>query len=435
MKLVADLHIHSHYSRATSRELNLEHLYEVAQTKGVGIIGTGDFTHPEWLSEIEEKLVPIAGEEGLYELREDLRKQVQQRVPPSCHARVRFLLTVEISNIYKQDGAVRKVHNLVFVPNFTVAKSFNQRLAKIGNLRADGRPILGLSSKRLLEMSLESHPLSYLIPAHVWTPHFAVFGSMSGFDSIEDCYGELSPHIFALETGLSSDPAMNYRLSLLDRYTLISNSDAHSAAKLAREANVVDINPSFEALRDAIQFADPKKFLGTIEFYPEEGKYHLDGHRSCQVRMTPQERKKANGFCSVCDKPVTVGVLSRVEELADRPKNPKQLPPKARPFVNLVPLIEVIAETLERGESSQGVQRLYGQLIAKLGNELYILQEAPLEDITAAGGDLLAQGIRRVRTGQLHITAGYDGQYGEIRLFSPEERKQPAIQATLFEKS
>ncbi len=432
MKLVADLHIHSHYSRATSKQLDLEHLCLVAQQKGVGLIGTGDFTHPKWLEEIEQKLVPIPGEEGLYELREDLRKVVEKQIPPSCRSRVRFLLSVEISSIYKQDDAVRKVHNLVFVPNFSVAKKLNQRLAKIGNLHSDGRPILGLSSKHLLEYTLESDPLSYLIPAHVWTPHFAVFGSMSGFNSIEACFGDLSQHIFALETGLSSDPAMNHRISMLDKYTLISNSDAHSAAKLAREANIVDIDPSFGALRHAMETADPKQFLGTIEFYPEEGKYHLDGHRNCSARLWPKERMKRKGLCPVCGKPVTVGVLSRIEELADRPEHPADLPSRARPFINLVPLSEIIAETLGVGEASQAVQRLHHKLLAHLGNELSVLREIPLKDIETQGGALLAEGIRRVREGQLHIEAGYDGEYGTVKIFSPQERHAKTPQIALF---
>lgn len=424
MKLTADLHIHSHFSRATSRDLDLPNLSLWAQHKGVCIVGTGDFTHPGWRAELKDKLVPAPGEDGLYVLREDLLRDVQRRVPAACQATVRFALTVEISNIYKKAGAVRKVHNLVLVPSLDVADALSARLARIGNVASDGRPILGLDSRDLLELTLASDPQSYLIPAHIWTPHFSVFGSMSGFDTIEACYGDLTPEIFALETGLSSDPEMNWRWSALDRFTLVSNSDAHSPGKLAREANLLDIAPSFQSMREALRTADPAQFLGTVEFFPEEGKYHLDGHRGCAARLTPDERARLSGQCPVCGKPVTVGVLSRVEALADRPEGDRTRPPRARPFQRLVPLPETIGEALGVGSGSQAVTRVFHRLLDRLGPELHVLREAPLEDIARVGGALVGEAVRRVRAGELHIAAGYDGEYGTVRIFAPEERAQ-----------
>lgn len=428
MKLVADLHIHSHFSRATSRDLDLEHLHVVAQEKGVDIVGTGDFTHPGWLAELRDKLVPDG--DGLYRLRDEMAEKMDQSVPAACRRPVRFLLTVEISSIYKKDGAVRKVHNLVLCPDFDAAARLNARLSRVGNLGSDGRPILGLDCRDLLEMVLESDPRSYLIPAHIWTPHFSVFGSMSGFDRIEDCFGDLTRHIFALETGLSSDPSMNWRLSALDRYTLVSNSDAHSPAKLAREANLLDIEPSFSALRQALESGDPRRFLGTVEFYPEEGKYHLDGHRQCRVRLTPEERAQLGGKCPVCGEAVTVGVLSRVEELADRA--PGERPERAAAYENLVPLPEVLGEVLDVGAGAQSVQRMWSGLLGRMGSELYILREAPLEELRRQSTELVTEAVRRVRQGELHIAAGYDGEYGTVKIFEPGERAARRGQTSLF---
>lgn len=422
MKLVVDLHTHSHYSRATSRDLTLETSCRVGQQKGIGLLSTGDFTHPKWFAELQEKLVPIKQEEGCYQLQPNIVRSIQDQVPASCQAPMRFVLGVEISCIYSQDGAVKKAHNLVFVPHFAAAQKLNQRLSKIGNLAADGRPILGLSSRDLLEIVLESDPLSYLIPAHIWTPHFSIFGSRSGFDRLEDCFGDLSSHIFALETGLSSDPAMNYRISALDKYSLMSSSDAHSPAKLAREATVVNIEPSFVSLRKAFEEANPEELLGTIEFFPEEGKYHLDGHRNCEVRLTPKERAAYKGRCPVCGKKLTVGVLSRIEDLADRPENTKFLPPRARPFVNLVPLIEIVGEVLQVGSSSKKALALHAKIISALGNELFVLQEAPKEDLRRVAGSLFEEAVLRVRQGKVHIEPGYDGEYGKVQIFAPNER-------------
>jgi DNA helicase-2/ATP-dependent DNA helicase PcrA len=313
----ADLHIHSKYSRACSKDCDLEHLSWWARRKGITLVGTGDFTHPAWFEHLRENLVPT--EPGLFRLREDLDRDITRRLPPSVAAGdIRFMLSVEISTIYKRDEHTRKVHHLVYVPDFDAAAEFNRRLGRIGNLGSDGRPILGLDSRDLLEITLECGDGAYLVPAHVWTPWFAVLGSKSGFDAIEDCYVDLADHIFALETGLSSDPLMNWRISGLDRYRLVSNSDAHSPPMLGREATVFDTDLDYFAIRRALETG--AGHAGSIEFFPEEGKYHVDGHRKCGVRMEPQETREHGGTCPECGKPLTVGVLSRVEELADRPE-------------------------------------------------------------------------------------------------------------------
>ncbi|MCK4985387.1 MAG: DNA helicase, partial [Desulfobacterales bacterium] len=316
MKFIADLHVHSKFSRATAKNLDLENLYIAAQLKGITVVGTGDFTYPAWFDEISEKLV--AAEPGLFKLKDELARQCDTQVPPSCRSTVRFILTTEISNIYKKNGKTRKNHNLVFAPDLDIARKFNAKLDKIGNIKSDGRPILGLDARNLLETLLETSERAFLVPAHIWTPWFSVLGSKSGFDSIEECFDDLTPHIFAAETGLSSDPAMNWRVSSLDDLTLVSNSDAHSPLNLGREANVFDTELSYSAIKTALKTGDPKQFLGTFEFYPEEGKYHIDGHRTCKISFWPATTIKHDGRCPACGKPLTLGVLYRVEELADR---------------------------------------------------------------------------------------------------------------------
>lgn len=420
MQFIADLHIHSYTSRATSKQLNLPHLNKWAQLKGIQIVGTGDFTHPKWLAELKEMLEPA--EDGLFRLKNDFRTKTQREVFPACQAEVRFILSVEISNIYKRNGQVRKVHNVIFMPTLEAAQKFQNRLDKIGNIKSDGRPILGLDSRDLLEIVLETDPQGYLIPAHIWTPWFSVLGSKSGFDSITECYDDLSDHIFALETGLSSDPPMNWRLSQLDRYALVSNSDAHSPANLAREANLFNTEFSYSAIFQALKSRDAEKYLGTIEFFPEEGKYHLDGHRKCEMRMEPEETVKHNGLCPVCGKKVTVGVMHRVNALADRPAGKK--PAGAAPFRSLIPLPEIIAEVQGVGPKSKNVQTLYLKLLDKYGSELRILRETPLEELTKTGHSLLVEAIRRVRNGEINIAAGYDGEYGTTQIFQPEEREK-----------
>ena len=428
MKFYTDLHLHSHYSRATSKDSDLEHLWLWAQLKGIDVLGTGDFVHPGWLDELKKKLEPA--EEGLFKLKSQFVKTIEGEVPKACQGQVRFLLSVEISNIYKRLDKVRKVHNLIFTPSFDAADKLQKRLEAIGNIRSDGRPILGLDSRNLLEIVLETDPSAYLIPAHIWTPWFSALGSKGGFDRMEDCFADLTKHIFAVETGLSSDPLMNWRLSQLDPYVLVSNSDAHSPGKLAREATMFDTDLSYQRIYRALSDKKDKGLVGTIEFFPEEGKYHYDGHRDCKTRLHPQETIKNKGLCPVCKKSVTVGVMARVEELADHPEGRKS--PRARPYFNLVPLPEIVAESKGVGAASKVVNEIYGQMLAKLGNELYILREAPLKDIEGVAGDLVAQGIDHVRQGKVNIAAGYDGEYGKVHLFSDEDRTAKEGQLTLF---
>ena len=420
MEFLADFHIHSRFSRATSRELNLENLHASALLKGLSVIGTGDFTHPGWLQEIEEKLEPA--EEGLFRLRKELAGPVQRQIPSSCRGDVRFVLTTEISSIYKKGGQVRKVHNLIFVPSLDAGRRLAGRLEKVGNIASDGRPILGLDSKDLLSLVLEISPDAFLVPAHIWTPWFSVLGSKSGFDSILECFEDLSAEIFALETGLSADPAMCGRLTALDRYSLISNSDAHSPDKLGREANVFSCDLSFFSLRDSLRDRKRKGFIGTIEFFPEQGKYHLDGHRKCRCRMEPGETLLRRGLCRVCGKEVTVGVMHRVEALADRPDGER--PPDALPYDRLISLSEVLGEARKLGPQAGAVQKACRSLVERLGPELMILRRSPLEDIERAAGPLAAEGIRRMRQAEVHLEAGYDGEFGTVRLFREGERER-----------
>jgi uncharacterized protein (TIGR00375 family) len=429
MKFTADLHIHSHFSRATSPQLNLPHLHKWAQLKGLTVIGTGDFVHPGWLQELKNQLEPA--EPGLFRLKEEFARSTQAEVPARCRAEVRFMLTVEISSIYKRGGKVRKVHNIIFAPSFAAAEKLQARLEAIGNIRSDGRPILGLDSRDLLEIALETDPLAFLIPAHIWTPWFSALGSKGGFDSIDECFADLTLEIFAVETGLSSDPPMNWRLNNLDRFVLVSNSDAHSPQKLAREANVFDTELSYPAIYRALKEKDDPGLIATLEFFPEEGKYHYDGHRVCKSRLHPRETMANNGLCPVCGKEVTVGVMARVEELADRQEGEKSA--RGRPYCNLIPLPEIIAEAKAQGVSSKSVMAVFDAMLAALGNELYILQDAPLADIERAAGSIVAEGIRRMRAGEVKIAAGYDGEYGTIKLFSQDDRKEIARQTNFFQ--
>ena len=428
MSFVADLHIHSPYSRATSKEMAPESLHRWAQLKGLAVVGTGDFTHPRWFAELQEKLEPA--EPGLYRLKPELAADVDAQVPERCRAGVRFLITAEISSIYSRGGRTRKVHNVILVPGLAEAAKINARLQRIGNLEADGRPILGLDSRDLLRLVLDTVPEALLIPAHAWTPHFSVFGANSGFDSLEECFGDLAVHIRAVETGLSSDPPMNWRLSQLDGITLVSNSDAHSPSKLGREANVLETELSYRGIADAIVSGDPARFLGTIEFFPEEGKYHYDGHRACGVRLSPKETLRHRHACPKCGKPVTVGVMHRVEVLADRPEGYR--PEGALPYWSLIPLPELLAEVHESGVNTKAVTDAYFRLLGSLGSELSILMEAPLSEIEAEGGELLAEAVRRMRAGEVSIAPGYDGEYGSIRIFASGDRRAAAPQMSLF---
>lgn len=428
MRFYADVHLHSHYSRATSPNLNLEYLSVWAQIKGIQVVGTGDFTHPKWLKELQEKLEPA--EEGLFQLKPEYAKKVERDLPPTCKGPVRFMLSCEISNIYKRLDKVRKVHNVIFAPDFAAAEKIQARLGDIGNISSDGRPILGLDSRDLLEITLESNPLSYLIPAHIWTPWFSALGSKGGFDRMDDCFADLTKHVFAVETGLSSDPLMNWRLSQLDPYVLVSNSDAHSPPKLGREATIYDTEMSYPAIYKALSDPNDKGLAGTLEFFPEEGKYHYDGHRACDTRMHPRETTQNKGLCLKCGKPVVVGVMARVEELADHPEGRKS--PRWRPYHSLIPLPEIIAEARGVGPGSKAVDQMFFTMLNKLGNEFFILREAPLDQIQKVAGSLIAEGIRRMREGKVNIAPGYDGEYGTIHIFSDEEREGSEEQMMLF---
>ena len=431
MRFHADLHIHSKYSRATSRDLDLEHLSAWACRKGLAVVGTGDFTHPAWRAELKQKLVPA--EPGLFRLLPEIEREIERSLPPACQAQTRFMLTVEISTIYKKAERTRKVHHCLFAPDFATADRISAALARIGNIASDGRPILGLDSRNLLEITLESDPGAYLIPAHIWTPWFAALGSQSGFDSIDACYGDLTPHIFAVETGLSSDPSMNWRLSQLDRYRLVSNSDAHSPGKLGREATTFDTDIDYFAIRRALETGHG--YVGTVEFFPEEGKYHADGHRKCNVRQSPAETLANGGRCLVCGDPTTVGVLHRVEALADRHEEDVRPPATAGEVSSLVPLAEVISEIASSGVGTKTVERSYDRLVSTLGAELDILEAIPVEDIARNASPLLAEAITRLRAGQVIREAGYDGEYGVIRLFDDSELRRRTAGDMLFDAS
>ncbi len=425
-QFVADLHIHSRYSRACSRSIAPETIALWAQLKGLNVVGTGDLTHPEWLAELEDRLVEDGS--GLLTLREDLAGDIAQRIPAACRSDVRFILTGEVSTIYKAGDRTRKLHHLILLPDFASAHRFAERLGQLGTITSDGRPILGIDSKKILELVLDLENDAFLVPAHIWTPWFSLLGQKSGFDTVEECFGDLTPEIFAVETGLSSDPAMNWRLSQLDRYTLISNSDAHSLRKLAREATIFRTEKSFHAMREALRTG--RDFGGTLEFFPEEGKYHLDGHRNCNARLTPQETRELEGKCPVCGRQVTVGVMHRVEELADRSDG---IHDPARPgFQRLIPLEEIIAEAVGTGTGSKKVKRIYVSLLDRIGSELDVLRTAPREAIREVSTPAVAEGIARMRCGEVTIAAGYDGAFGTIRLFTAAEREGEFVQLSLF---
>lgn len=428
MTFIADLHIHSKYSRATARNLDLEHLYVEARKKGITVIGTGDSTHPAWFAELKEKLEPA--EEGLFRLKPDIEKRMDALVPPSCGGEVRYILESEISSIYKKNDKTRKNHNLVFFPDFDSCERFNMKLDAIGNITSDGRPILGIDARNLLEILLETHGQAFMIPAHIWTPWFSLLGSKSGFDSLEECFDDLSCEIFAVETGLSSDPPMNWRVSFLDNLTLVSNSDAHSPAKLGREANLFNTDLSYPAMRSALKTGDPNRFLGTLEFFPEEGKYHHDGHRKCEVSLSPEESVRKRGICPACGKPMTLGVNYRVLELADRKEG--ELPQRRHTFRSIIPLNEVIAEILGAGAQTKRVNENLFKAVSTLGNEFSILNDISISDIKTAGIPLLGEAIERIRNNCLHIQPGYDGEFGKIRIFTEDEKEELMGQTMMF---
>lgn len=438
MRYIADLHIHSCYSRATSKASRLPGLAAWAAIKGIRVLGTGDFTHPGWLQHLSEQLEPA--EPGFFKLSTWNNEEISTLVPPGIRVSdlpigdIRFLLSSEISSIYKKAGKVRKIHNILYAPDFDSVRRINKTLAKIGNLESDGRPILGIDARTLLEIFLEQSPGGFFVPAHIWTPWFSLFGSRSGFDALEECFGDLSSEIFALETGLSSDPDMNRRISSFDRYTLISNSDCHSPGKLGREANIFDTDLNFSALQQALRAPINQQgkqvFSGTIEFYPEEGKYHCDGHRKCHICFEPEETVRHKGLCPVCSKPVTVGVLHRVLEFADR-KTPVY-PENAPAVFSIIPLPEITSELLGVGPTSKTVLRSFTKLISQFGSEFNLLLNVPIADISTAGSPLLARAINRVRQGRVIRAPGYDGEFGVIRVFKEDELSRLAGQLNLF---
>ncbi|MBD3345037.1 MAG: AAA family ATPase [Chitinivibrionales bacterium] len=428
MPFIADIHIHSPYSRATSKSLSLESLYQWACIKGISLVGTGDCTHPTWLETIKQKLSP--DENGLLRLKKTAPPLEGFEKTAEPETGVRFMLTCEISNIYKFDGKTRKVHNLICMPDFDSATRFSNALDRIGNIRSDGRPILGLDSRDLLEIMLEVSSDAVLIPAHVWTPWFSVLGSKSGFDSIEECYRDLSDHIFAVETGLSSDPPMNWRVSSLDRYTLVSNSDAHSASKLGREANRFECALSYHAVMNALRNGSKAGYRGTLEFFPEEGKYHYDGHRKCEICFAPEQSREHNGQCPSCGKKLTLGVMYRVTELADR--KPGARPENAPPYTNILSLDNVLSEIMRTGPSSKRVMTQYRRLVQTLGPELEILLTIPLEEIRSHSSEILEEAISRLRNGKIHASPGFDGEFGTIKVFEKNELERIEGRISLF---
>ncbi len=399
MEFIADFHIHSKYSRATSRDMDIAHLARWAKLKGIALMGTGDFTHHLWLQELKRNLEETGT--GLY-----------------VYDGVHFILTAEISSIYSKKGRTYRIHNMVMAPSFKSVEAINERLSRCGNLASDGRPILGLDAAELARIIFDIDENCMVVPGHIWTPWFSLFGSMSGFDRIEDCFEGQTPNIFALETGLSSDPALNWRLSALDRFSLVSNSDSHSPQKIGREANVFNCDLDYRALRDVLRNKDKKRFLYTIEFFPEEGKYHFDGHRLCGVCWPPRETKAHNGRCPKCGKPVTVGVVNRIEALADRPEG--FVPGNAIPFKSLVPLEEIIAESRGVAKGSVAVGRDYHAAVAKFGTEFEILLKAAEEELYKGLPRKVADGVLRMRAGKVRAQAGYDGEYGVISVFTDE---------------
>ena len=409
MSFYADLHVHSRYARATSRNADLVELAWWARRKGITVLGTGDFTHPAWFGELEASLVPA--EPGLFRLRDELEGAVVERLPPSCRGPLRFLLQVEVSTAFRRDGRARRMHHLLYVPDLTAAATLNDRLGRRGNITEDGRPTLSMDASDLLEATLDSGDGAYLVPAHLWTPWVGVLSATTGFDSIEACYGELTRHIFAVETGLSSDPPMNWRVSSLDRFRIVSHSDAHAPSRLGREATELDTELDYLAIRRALETGEGLE--GTVELFPEEGRYYLSGHRHCGVRLEPAEARRARLRCPVCGKRLTMGVLQRVEDLADRPAGAR--PPGAAGCRNLLPLDEIVADVEGVGRTSKTVRRTVDAMIEQLGPELPLLERLPLDDIDKAGFPAVAAAIGKVRRGQVVRDPGFDGQYGSIR--------------------
>jgi DNA helicase II / ATP-dependent DNA helicase PcrA len=406
MKLIVDLHIHSKYSRACSKDMEPVGMEHWCSLKGIDVVATGDYVHPEYLKELKEKLEPA--EAGLFKLKSKPLSQI------------RFILSVELALIYKHDGKVRKIHHLVLAPDFEAAEKLSKELGGIGNINSDGRPILGLDSQQLLQIIMGVSDRCMLIPAHAWTPWFSVFGSKSGYDSIEECFGKYADLIKAVETGLSSDRLMNQRCSMLDEIALVSNSDAHSPAKLGREANVLDCELSYDGITETIKRNHPGSFLHTIEFFPEEGKYHLDGHRDCGVRLLPRESQEKKNKCPVCHKPLTLGVLHRVEELADKAWNFKP-GPEFVPQRAIIPLEELIADAFECGTATKKVRNEYLSMVQKGKSEFFVLLDLEPEKLKKISHSRVFEAIIKMRRGQINISPGFDGQFGKISIFRKKQ--------------
>ncbi|MCF8230977.1 MAG: UvrD-helicase domain-containing protein [Bacteroidales bacterium] len=434
MRFIADLHIHSHFSMATSKKLNPEHLDYRARLKGIKVVATGDFTHPKWLEELKEKLEPA--EPGLFRLKPQYRiaGDLPGKIPGADEPR--FILSAEISNIYKKTGQVRKIHNVILAPDFETVANYQHELQKRKfNISSDGRPILGMDARDLLELTLEVNPFNFFIPAHIWTPWFSALGAKSGFNSIEEAFEDLTPHIFAVETGLSSDPPMNWMVQSLDRFTLVSNSDAHSPEKLGRNANYFDCELSYQGICEAMKNPGDDTFKGTIDMYPQEGKYHYAGHRKCGVQWNPLEAVKNGYVCPVCGKKVTMGVMNRVIELSDR--EDIETRPERKPFHSIIPLKEILSEILQVGENTARVSKEYDRLLRKYGPEMSILLETPLEKLRQNNDVILAEGIQRMRERKIFVNEGYDGEYGTMKVFSGNEidELKNRQQAFLFENT
>lgn len=421
MKFLADFHIHSRFSLATSKKIDVENLYLAARKKGITVLGTGDFTHPGWFGELKERLVPE--EEGLYKLNKKVARKTDKFIPESCRGITRFLPTAEVCNIYKKNGKTRKIHNIIFLPDLSLVEKFNRKIVKLGKIESDGRPIFTFDVVTLLKILFDVSERAMFIPAHIWTPWFSIFGSRSGFDSIEECFGDLSGYIFAAETGLSSDPAMCRKFSGLDKITLISNSDAHSPLKIGREANVFDTGLSYESIISAIKSGNPENFPGTIEYYPEEGKYYGDGHRNCNLILLPEETIKHGGICPVCRSKITVGVLHRIQELADK-SNDNMPTPR---YYKTIPLLEILSEIYQLNPGSKKIMLHYNELLVKYGPELDILNYVDIDEFIDSGIPLLAEAISRMRRNEVRITPGFDGKYGVVKIFREEEIKTGSV--------
>jgi len=426
MEKILDLHIHSKYSRACSPELELPKIAQMCLKKGIDIVATGDFTHPKWFEHIQKELREV-GDIGLFELK---KQPGFAKVTPGESSRIRFVLGTEISCIYKDKEKTRRVHLLIFAPSLQAVEKINDDFDKLGlNRRSDGRPIIGMSAKKLLQLILKADKRCFMIPAHAWTPWYAIFGSKSGYDSLEECFEELTDQIGAIETGLSSDPTMNHRLEKLDKITLVSNSDAHSLEKLGREANVFSFTKeneiTYDEIKKIIQTGDRKRFLYTIEFYPEEGMYQYDGHAVCGVCLSPKQSKKEKNICPKCKKPLVIGVEHRVDDLASR--EVAEIPwEKFIPHKYIVPLTEILSQILGVGPKSKKVVAEYDHLIKNIGSEFYVLTKAGEKEILQhAKSPELWSAINNMRTGRVDLSPGYDGVFGKIGLIGEKEIKKP----------